>query len=190
MQSGSNGQRKPAIRLSLWANQFAQGPNDPSAKGKLSIPLDCLCELLSEWAAGSLPVDRDGNAVLNISAWRKKEGAHERAPDMSGQASQPSELRDYYQRTGKDAPQQDYARPLVPWDLPQNVQTLIPAPQQGYQPAPVQPYQQQAPVQQGYQQQAPVQQGYQQQGYQQQGYQQQGYQQQAPAQPATARPLF
>jgi len=165
--SGSNVERKPAIRVSLWRNQYAQGERDPFAKGKLSIPLDCLAELLAEWAAGTLPVDRDGNAQLNVSAWGKKPDASENAPDMSGQASSPAELRDYYQRTGKDMPQQSYAQPMVPWDLPQSVQQLFggapaqQAPQQGYQVpshAPLPPaYQQQAP-QQGYQQQAPAQQ--------------------------------
>ena len=181
MQSGSN-QRKPAIRPSLWRNQYAQGDRDPFAKGKLSIPLDCLVELLDEWCKGTLPVDRDGHAQLDLAAWGRKEGAHERAPDLSGQATMPAEQRAYYQRNpDKTPPEQAMARPLVTWDLPQSVQALFggaPAPQQGYQPAPQQGYQP-AP-QQGYQQQAPV----------QQGYQQQGYQQQAPAQPATARPLF
>ena len=151
MQTGSN-DRRPSIRISLWRNEFAQGDRDPFAKGKVTIPLDCLTELLDEWARGTLPVDRDGNAQLNVSAWGKKEGAHPKAPDMSGQASSPAELRDYYQRTGKDMPQQEYAAPLVPWDLPQSLQRLVgqvpaaPA-QQGYQPAPVENYQQQAPAQ-------------------------------------------
>jgi hypothetical protein len=167
MTYGSNAERKPAIRVSLWRNEYAQGERDPFAKGKLSIPLDCLAELLAEWAAGTLPVDRDGNAQLNVSAWSKKSGAHEKAPDLSGQATSPAENRDYYQRNpDKTPPQQGYANPMVPWDLPQSVQQLFggaPAqqPQQGYQVpshAPLPPaYQQQAP-QQGYQQQAPAQQ--------------------------------
>lgn len=181
MTFGSNAERKPAIRVSLWRNEYAQGERDPFAKGKLSIPLDCLAELLDEWAKGSLPVDSQGHAVLNVSAWGKKGDAHEKAPDMSGQATSPAELRDYYQRAGKDMPQQSYAQQLVPWDLPQSLQRLVgqvpaaPA-QQGYQPAPVENYQQQAP-QQGYAA-APAQQ----------------YQQAPAAAPApvaaTSRPLF
>jgi len=155
MQSGSN--YKPAIRVSLWRNEYAQGERDPFAKGKLSIPLDCLVELLDEWARGTLPVDRDGNAQLNLSAWTKRADAHERAADLSGQATSPADqrdiLRDFYQRNpDKTPPPPRLAQPLVPWDLPQSVQHLCggapqqpqqpPAPQQGYQPAPVQPYQQ------------------------------------------------
>lgn len=152
MQSGSN-QRKPAIRPSLWRNQYAQGPNDPFAKGKLSIPLDCLVELLDEWCKGTLPVDRDGHAQLDLAAWGKKEGSHERAPDLSGQVTMPAEQRAYYQRNpDKTPPEVTMAPPLVPWDLPQSLQRLVgqvpaaPA-QQGYQPAPVENYQQQAPAQ-------------------------------------------
>ena len=153
MTFGSNAERKPAIRVSLWRNEYAQGERDPFAKGKLSIPLDCLAELLDEWAKGSLPVDSQGHAVLNVSAWGKRPDAHEKAPDMSGQATSPAELRDYYQRNpDKTQPQQSYAQQLVPWDLPQSLQRLVgqvpaaPA-QQGYQPAPVENYQQQAPAQ-------------------------------------------
>ncbi len=145
MNSGSN--RKPAIRLALWKNEYAQGSRDPFAKGKLTLPLDSILELMDEWARGTLPVDKDGNAVLNVSAWTKDDGANEKAPDLSGQATTPAELRDYYQRTGKDQPQVNYAQPLVPWDLPQSLQ------QQGGQQAPAP----QAPAPQGYQQ-APAQQ--------------------------------
>jgi hypothetical protein len=158
MQSGSN--RKPAIRVSLWKNEYAQGERDPFAKGKLSIPLDCLSELLHEWAAGTLPVDSQGNAQLNVSAWTKDGNAHEKAPDLSGQATSPAELRDYYQRSGKDMPQTSYAQPLVPWDLPKSVQALIGQGAGGQESA--------APVPAA----APV------------------YQQQAAAAATTARPLF
>jgi hypothetical protein len=148
MQSGSN--YKPAIRVSLWKNEYAQGERDPFAKGKLSIPLDCLAELLDEWAAGTLPVDRDGNAQLNVSAWTKREGAHENAADLSGQATSPADqrdiLRDFYQRNpDKTPPPPRFAEQLVPWDLPQSVQRLF-----GGAPAqqPQQARQQQAPAQQ------------------------------------------
>lgn len=148
MTASGSKDRKPAIRVSLWKNAYAQGERDPFAKGKLTIPLDSLLELMDEWARGSLPVDSQGHAVLNVSAWTKDANAHEKAPDLSGQATSPAELRDYYQRTGKDQPQQEYAQQLVPWDLPQSVQHLA-GQATPTAPAPA------APQQGGYQQQQP-----------------------------------